>query len=314
MVQGGNSVVGNAGSDAERPAIQRRPDPDDRDRRRVELRGVWRAGWDRRSDAVHRPARLRTGAGQLEHRRVPVRRHAGGGAHGHADLRANVSPQQYGETAYSFTVEYYAQAGMDESQITGATVTVSPPSGPAITATAGTPTPVGNANPWGEYQEYIVTYTITPPGGSWTSADNGTYTINLGSTIYDTQGNSVGPETLGTFDVETADIGITKFALTRNRSTGMWTGTIKLTNNGTSSFSGPIFVLFDLPGGVTLENASGTYDGEPYLEVTVPGGLLAPRDGERDRDVQQRFESDAVQHDLLHRFARIVSVTMRSAS
>jgi hypothetical protein len=189
----------------------------------------------------------------------------------------NVSPQQYGETSYTFTVEYYAQAGLYQSSIAGATVTVTPPGsvGGPIAATLSTITPVGPSNAFGAYQEFTVVYTITPPGGSWTSADNGTYTISLASTISDTQGNSVGPETLGTFLVQTAKIGITKFTLLRNRQTGLWQGTITLTNNGDSPFIGPIFVLFNLPAGVILTNATGTYDGQPYLEVSVPGGTLA---------------------------------------
>ena len=49
----------------------------------------------------------------------------------------------------------------------------------------------------------------------------------------------------------------------------MWTGNITLTNTGSSAFSGPIFILFDLPAGAILENATGTYDGMAYLEVNV---------------------------------------------
>ena len=69
--------------------------------------------------------------------------------------------------------------------------------------------------------------------------------------------------------VETGKIAITKYGLIRNPRTGFWSGTIKLTNTGTSAFSGPIFVLFNLPAGAILENATGTYDGLPYLEVNV---------------------------------------------
>ncbi len=62
---------------------------------------------------------------------------------------------------------------------------------------------------------------------------------------------------------------INKFGLSHKLGTGLWTGSITLTNTGTSAFSGPIFILFDLPGGAMLENATGTYGKQPYLEVNV---------------------------------------------
>ena len=103
---------------------------------------------------------------------------------------------------------------------------------------------------------------MTPPGGSWTSADNGTYTVELGgSPVSDTIGHAIPRGPLGTFQVETGKIAIDKYGLSRNLRTGFWTGSITLTNTGTSAFSGPIYILFDLPGGDFLENATGTYGG-----------------------------------------------------
>jgi hypothetical protein len=132
----------------------------------------------------------------------------------------------------------------------------------------------GPTDPWGDAQSFTITYEITPPGGSWTSADNGTYSVTLGgSPIEDLSGNQVPPGTLGTFQVQTGKIAITKYGLIRNPRTELWSGTIKLTNTGSSAFSGPIFIVFNLPAGAILENATGTYDGMPYLEVNV--GTLA---------------------------------------
>ena len=49
---------------------------------------------------------------------------------------------------------------------------------------------------------FVVTYQITPPGGAWTSADNGTYTVTLGGgPVTDLAGNAVASGTLGTFSV-----------------------------------------------------------------------------------------------------------------
>ena len=147
-----------------------------------------------------------------------------------------------------------------------------PPSGHGgpITATVVSTVADGPTDPWGDAQSFTVTYSITPPGGSWTSADNGTYSVSLGGTpVSDTQGNTIPSGPLGSFEVQTGKIAINKFGLARNLRTGLWTGNITLTNTGSSAFSGPIFILFDLPAGAILENATGTYDGMAYLEVSV---------------------------------------------
>ena len=189
---------------------------------------------------------------------------------------ANVSVAGYGQTSYTFTITYSGEAGITPSSLAGAVVTVDPPGGgPPITATVVNTVANGPTDPWGDAQSFTVTYEITPPGGSWTSADNGTYTVELGgSPVTDTDGDTIPTGPLGTFQVQTGKIGITKYQLLKNRKTGFYTGTITLTNNGTSSFDGPIFVLFTLPPGVILENATGTYGGQFYLEVNV--GSLAP--------------------------------------
>jgi hypothetical protein len=134
----------------------------------------------------------------------------------------------------------------------------------------------GPTDPWGDAQSFTVTYEITPPGGSWTSADNGTYTVVLGgSPVSDTNGETIPLGPVGTFQVQTAQFSITKYSLLQNRKTHFYTGTISFTNTGNATIFGPLFVLFDLPSGVVLENATGTYDGESYLEITLPPSGLA---------------------------------------
>jgi hypothetical protein len=60
-----------------------------------------------------------------------------------------------------------------------------------------------------------------------------------------------------------------------NRITRYYTSTMTLTNKGSSAITGPIqTVLMNLPAGVTLSNASGMYNGSPYLAVSA--GSLAP--------------------------------------
>ena len=185
---------------------------------------------------------------------------------------ANVGVGGYGQTSYEFTVTYSGSLGIRAASVAGAVVQVMPPSGLGgpITATVVS-TVNGTTNPSsGDPETITVTYKITPPGGSWTTADDGTYTISLGGQpITDSQGQAVSTGTLGTFAVNTGKIAITKYGLIRNLKTNTWSGTIKLTNTGPMAFSGPIFVLFNLPAGAVLEDATGTYDGMPYLEVNV---------------------------------------------
>ncbi len=143
--------------------------------------------------------------------------------------------------------------------------------GSPITATVvGTPVANGPTDPWGDALGFTVTYEIVPLGGSWTSADNGSYSVDVnGTPITETVGDPAANGNIATFKVETASIGITKHGLTRNVRTGTWSGTINLTNTGSSAFIGPIFILFKLPPGVVLENASATVDGMEYIELDV---------------------------------------------
>ena len=74
---------------------------------------------------------------------------------------------------------------------------------------------------------------------------------------------------IGAFGVQTGKLAITKYGLARNPRTGLWSGTINITNTGSSAFGGPIFVLFSLQSGTVLENATGTFNGLPYLELGI---------------------------------------------
>jgi hypothetical protein len=63
-------------------------------------------------------------------------------------------------------------------------------------ATAGSPSPVTDGT------QRTATYQITPPGGTWDSADVGTYTVLLeANQASDTVGNKVAASTRGTFAV-----------------------------------------------------------------------------------------------------------------
>ena len=63
--------------------------------------------------------------------------------------------------------------------------------------------------------------------------------------------------------------------LTFNRKTQTFQGTIQITNIGGRSLAGPLQMeLQDLVAGVTLVNATGMDNGNPYL-TTTPSGLAA---------------------------------------
>ena len=220
----------------------------------------------------------------------------------------NLAVADYGKTVYEFSVTYASSAGIDVSTLAGAVVQVVPPGGGSpITATVVSTVANGPTDTWGDSQSFTVTYKITPPGGSWTSADNGTYSIALsGSPIDDLAGDLVPTGTLGSFKVQTAKIAVlVKYQAALNLRTGFWSGSLKLINAGTSAFSGPIFILFSLPKGAFLENATGIYGGLPYLEVNV-GTLAAGADLQHHRRLQHERRSRQLFNVLLPRQPGIV--------
>jgi hypothetical protein len=65
-----------------------------------------------------------------------------------------------------------------------------------------------------------------------------------------------------------ASVKITLGGFTVNRLTGKYSGNVTITNTSGQALSGPLhFLLQGLPAGVTLDNASGTRDGAPYLSL-----------------------------------------------
>jgi hypothetical protein len=72
----------------------------------------------------------------------------------------------------------------------------------------------------------------------------------------------------------TSSVKIAPGALTYNRVTGKFAGSVAFTNTSGAPLAGPLrFVLQGLPAGVTLDNKSGDFNGAPY--VTLPGSGLA---------------------------------------
>jgi hypothetical protein len=104
---------------------------------------------------------------------------------------------------YTFTLTFADNVAVSAASLAGATVKVIPPGGgPPIYAVVVKTVTAGATDPLGDAPTITVTYQITPPGGSWTTADDGTYTVTLGGTpVTDLAGNAAAMGNEGTFTV-----------------------------------------------------------------------------------------------------------------
>ena len=102
---------------------------------------------------------------------------------------------------YTFTITYTDNTAVAKASLAGSVVVVQPPFGGApITATVLSTTPTGAIDTAGDAPTEVLTYQITPPGGSWTAAPEGTYDVVLeGAPVADLASNPVATGTLGTF-------------------------------------------------------------------------------------------------------------------
>ena len=101
-------------------------------------------------------------------------------------------------TPHSFTVTYTdADSKIDLATIGAGDVTVNGPGG-AIPATLVDTTGDGT-------KTITATYRVSPPGGTWDSADNGAYTIRVNAgQVADLKGNTVAAANVGSFSVNIA--------------------------------------------------------------------------------------------------------------
>ncbi len=106
------------------------------------------------------------------------------------------------ESPYTFAIVFQSSTDVATSSIAPATVLVQPPdgsdpigdgpSGDDIAATLVGTVLSGSADGLGDAQTVTATYRFTPPGGSWTQAPNGLYTVALGGLpVTDTSNNGV---------------------------------------------------------------------------------------------------------------------------
>jgi hypothetical protein len=126
---------------------------------------------------------------------------------------------------YTFTITLSDNVAIAAASLSGSSVQVNPPGQLApIAASFVSATAVGQTDTLGDAQSFVVKYQITPPGGSWTATDNGTYTVTLGGApVTDLAGNAVPLGAVGTFTVALSTTSATATFLKRDATTqGNW--------------------------------------------------------------------------------------------
>ncbi len=119
------------------------------------------------------------------------------------------------QTTYDFSITFSDNVAIAATTLAGSVVEIVPPGGGApITATVIETSASGSTDQLGDAPRFVVTYQITPPGGAWTAADVGTYSVTLGGArITDLAGNPVPVGTLGTFVVNAPQTPLTLAAI-----------------------------------------------------------------------------------------------------
>ncbi len=106
----------------------------------------------------------------------------------------NITQSQAGQTSSSISLEFTGDVNIDVSSIDTGDLTISGPQTPTLSS--------ASVSPAGDGTPRTATYTVSPPGGSWNDADNGTYTIGIvAGQVFDILGRPVAAATLGSFTV-----------------------------------------------------------------------------------------------------------------
>ncbi|MBX7102454.1 MAG: right-handed parallel beta-helix repeat-containing protein [Gemmataceae bacterium] len=111
-----------------------------------------------------------------------------------------------GATSYSVTLTYYDAVNVKVASIGTSNITV----------TGGATVSSFSASSGVDAKTITVTYTITPPGGSWDKSDNGNFTIALANNVENSGGTKIAGATIGTLSVQVGDI----FTVTNTAASG----------------------------------------------------------------------------------------------
>ena len=123
-----------------------------------------------------------------------------------------------GQTSYDIIIEFSDDSAIDVSTLDAGDITVTGPGAIGTLTVTGVTEPTGT-----DGTPRFATYTVTPPGGSWDLADNGTYTIAInGNEVFDDTADPVAADaSVDTFVVEARSNVVTDFT-----SKAAWTTAI----------------------------------------------------------------------------------------
>ena len=168
---------------------------------------------------------------------------------------------QAGGTGYGFSVTYFDPGAVDAASLGGGNVVVSGPGGFSQAATLVSVDAPGNGSP------RTATYRITPPGGVWSAAADGTYTLSAGALpARDLAGNVIpAARALGTFAVA-ADSLCAPVLLAATDSGTSNSDRITNFNNASPAKALRFSVVGAVPGALVALYA----DGNPIGSATAP--------------------------------------------
>jgi hypothetical protein len=160
---------------------------------------------------------------------------------------------------YSFSITLNDSGGILASSVQNLVVQVVPPPGVGgiLTATVTSITPSGTIDAQGNASTFTVNCQITSPAGSWSAAENGMWTVQLGSAVINVSNNALAlgaGRVVGTFNVSVLSINPSSLA---PAFVGASYG-VPLTAGGGSG-SGYTFLVTSgaLPPGLTLSPSGG---------------------------------------------------------
>jgi hypothetical protein len=184
-----------------------------------------------------------------------------------ANNAASLSP-------YTFTIAYSDNVAITPGSLAGAVVQVVPPgAGTLVSASVVNIAPMGATDPWGDAQTFDVTYQITPPGGSWSPSDDGTYSVTDAGTLpSDLSGNTVAPGTVGSFKVQdfTGTLDVTVEPQGPFTAGSPFSFTVEA-----KDAAGHVIGDFDEDVTLTLENPSGPGSLSGTMSQAAVGGMAA---------------------------------------
>jgi hypothetical protein len=138
------------------------------------------------------------------------------------------------------------------------------PDGAPIAATFVGSKTSGTSDAVGDARSLVVTYKITPPGGSWTAADDGTYTVTLGGApVTDLAGNAVASGAVGKFSVQLPSTSTGNRSTSNGSDPQNWSG-------GVAPGAGSIVVFG--PSAANFTSTDELPTGTGFRSMTFTGG------------------------------------------